>query len=316
MSSLSTPATGGPEPLLLLLDPAARQSDGESVRIAKDVLSGGTDVKVAYPETPSELDRVLSHRGRRRPVVIGSDLALQRVLQALYRQRELGTDPVGLVPVGRPEELAAARALGVPAAPVAAARAVLTGAARKLDLLVDDGGGVALGGVRISGSGARRPVGRPGGWRSLWAKLAAAEQGTVLDPEASPGADWSDRGDRSDRAGRVERVGRAGRTEPVEPARGEHSSRLRVEADGRLLADVHRPVRVVQVTLPGGEAAGEGVMEIVVRAPGALLRARAASISVAGRGFGYEADGRPVGPVRARTWTVHAGCWGLLLPAA
>ncbi|MFC5662992.1 diacylglycerol kinase [Kitasatospora misakiensis] len=310
MSSLSTPATGGPEPLLLLLDPAARQSDGESVRIAKDVLSGGTDVKVAYPETPAELDRVLSHRGRRRPVVIGSDLALQRVLQALYRQRELGTDPVGLVPVGRPAELAAARALGVPAAPVAAARAVLTGTARKLDLLVDDGGGVALGGVRISGSGARRPVGRPGGWRSLWAKLAAAEQGTVLAPEPAGRTEWRERGERG------ERGEGAGRTEQGEPVpRAEHSSRLRVEADGRLLADIHRPVRLVQVTLPAGEAAGEGVMEIVVRAPGALLRARAASISVAGRGFGYEADGRPVGPVRARTWTVHAGCWGLLLPA-
>ncbi|SDT71781.1 hypothetical protein SAMN05216371_4181 [Streptomyces sp. TLI_053] len=311
MSSLSTPATGGPEPLLLLLDPAARQSDGESVRIAKDVLSGGTDVKVACPETPSELDRVLSHRGRRRPVVIGSDLALQRVLQALYRQRELGADPVGLVPVGRPEELAAARVLGVPGAPVAAARAVLTGAARKLDLLVDDGGGVALGGVRISGGGTRRPAGRPGGWRSLWAKLAAAEQATALTPEPTGAGAGPDEAGGSARAGRS---GPTGRPERVEPARGEHSARLRVEADGRLLADVHRPVRVVQVTLPSGAAAGEGVMEIVVRAPGALLRARAASISVAGRGFGYEADGRPVGPVRARTWTVHAGCWGLLLP--
>ncbi|MFJ8435186.1 diacylglycerol kinase [Kitasatospora sp. NPDC094019] len=314
MSSLSTPATGGPEPLLLLLDPAARQSDGESVRIAKDVLSGGTDVKVACPETPSELDRVLSHRGRRRPVVIGSDLALQRVLQALYRQRELGADPVGLVPVGRPEELAAARALGVPPAPVAAARAVLTGAVRKLDLLVDDGGGVALGGVRISGAGARRPGGRPGGWRSLWAKLAAAEQATALTPGpigAAGGGEHPGPAGGSTRPGRAAPTARPDRTESV---RGEHSARLRVEADGRLLADVHRPVRVVQVTLPSGAAAGEGVMEIVVRAPGALLRARAASISVAGRGFGYEADGRPVGPVRARTWTVHAGCWGLLLP--
>ncbi|MFB6887889.1 diacylglycerol kinase [Kitasatospora sp. NPDC056327] len=307
MSSLSTPATGGPEPLLLLLDPAARQSDGESVRIAKDVLSGGTDVKVACPETPSELDRVLSHRGRRRPVVIGSDLALQRVLQALHRQRELGADPVGLVPVGRPEELAAARALGVPVTPVAAARAVLAGAARKLDLLVDDGGGVALGGVRIQGTGARRPagrpVGRPGGWRSLWAKLAAAEQATVLAPH------------RTGPAGVPARAAAAGPGAGAGPGRGEPSSRLRVEADGRLLADVHRPVRAVQVTLPAGDAAGGGVMEIVVRTPGALLRVRAASVSVAGRGFGYEADGHPVGPVRARTWTVHAGCWGLLLPA-
>ncbi|MCX4753855.1 diacylglycerol kinase [Kitasatospora purpeofusca] len=247
--------------------------------------------------------------------MIGSDLALQRVLQALYRQRELGADPVGLVPVGRPEELAAARALGVPGAPVAAARAVLTGTARKLDLLVDDGGGVALGGVRISGGGARRPGGRPGRWRSLWAKLAAAEQATVLTPERTGTGTAADgAGGGAGGSTRTGRTGPTGRPERGEPARGEHSARLRVEADGRLLADVHRPVRVVQVTLPSGAAAGEGVMEIVVRAPGALLRARAASISVAGRGFGYEADGRPVGPVRARTWTVHAGCWGLLLP--
>ncbi|MEV7185799.1 diacylglycerol kinase [Kitasatospora sp. NPDC101235] len=281
MSSLSTPATGGPEPLLLLLDPVARQTDGESVRIAKDVLCGGADAKVAFPESPSELDRVLSHRGRRRPVVIGSDLALQRVLQALHRQRELGAEPVGMVPVGRSEELAAARALGVPGEPVRAARAVLSGAPRRLDLLVDDGGGVALGGVRITGGGARRPVGRTGGWRSLWAKLAAAEQANALTPD---GAD--------------------------------HSSRVRVEADGRLLADVHRPVRLVQVTLPSGASDGTGEMEVVVAASGALVRARAASVSVVGRGFGYEADGHPVGPVRARTWTVHPGAWGLLLPAA
>ncbi|MCG6494882.1 acylglycerol kinase family protein [Kitasatospora sp. A2-31] len=293
MSSLSTPATGGPEPLLLLLDPAARQTDGESVRIAKDVLCGGADVKVAYPETPSELDRVLSHRGRRRPVVIGSDLALQRVLQALYRQRELGADPVGVVPVGRAGELTAARALGVPGAPVAAARAVLSGVPRKLDLLVDDGGGVALGGVRIAGGGVRRAVGRTSGWRSLWAKLAAAEQGTPLTSAARDGEEPDLGGGRAD-----------------------HSARLRVEADGRLLADVHRPVRVVQVTLPSGDGAGAGVMEIVVRTPGALVRARAATVSVAGRGFGYEVDGHPVGPVRARTWTVHPSAWGLLLPAA
>ncbi|MGW4894292.1 diacylglycerol kinase [Kitasatospora sp. NPDC004240] len=213
--------------------------------------------------------------------MIGSDLALQRVLQALHRQRELGADPVGLVPVGRAHELTAARALGVPGKPVPAARAVLTGVARKLDLLVDDGGGVALGGVRISGSGARRAVGRTGGWRSLWAKLAAAEQATSLTSGES----------------------------------GEHSSRLRVEADGKLIADVHRVVKVVEICLPTGDAVGEGVAEVLVRAPGTLIRARAASVSVTGRGFGYEADGHPVGPVRSRTWAVHAGAWGLLLPA-
>lgn len=274
MSSLSTPEDRAVDPdapgqLLVLLDPVARRTDGESVRIARDVLSGGADVKVALPESPSELDRVLAHRGRRRPVVIGSDLALQRVLQALHRQRELGSDPVGMVPVGRPETVATGRSLGVPAQPVAAARAVLHGAARKLDLLVDDGGGVVFGGVRLHG---HRP-GRPSGLRSLWAKLAAAEQGTSLTSE---------------------------------------QPRLRVEVDGRVLVDVHEPVHRLQIRL----AAGMGEMELLLHVAGGPRTVRAARLAVAGRGFGYEADGCRVGPVRARVWTVHPGVWQLLLPLA
>ncbi|MFE9427886.1 diacylglycerol kinase [Kitasatospora sp. NPDC006697] len=180
MSSQSTPAPQPPDaagapgtaPLLVLLDPAAKAADGEAVRIARDVLAGGADVKVVLPESAAELDRVLSHRGRRRPVVVGSDLALQRVVQALHQQGELAAGPVGLVPVGSGREVAIARSLGVPVEPVAAARAVLAGVPRQLGLLLDDGDGVVLGEVRIPG----RRQAHPSGWRSLWAKLITAEQ--------------------------------------------------------------------------------------------------------------------------------------------
>ncbi|PBC78457.1 diacylglycerol kinase-like protein [Streptomyces sp. TLI_235] len=271
MSSLSTPASrpdgrGAAEPLLVLVDPAAGRADGESVRIARDVLCGGADAKVALPESPSELDRVLSHRGRRRPVVIGSDQAVQKVLQALHRQRDLGTDPVGVVPVGPAASVLACRSLGVPEQPVAAARAVLGGAPRKLDLVVDDGGGVVLAELRI---GAEPRRGLPS-LRSLWAKRAAPDQATVPDPEATP---------------------------------------MRVEADGRLLVDVHERIRQLHVRPVGGE------LELVIRTGAAERRLRASALSVAGRGFGYTADGCPVGPVRHRTWTVHPGAWALLLPA-
>lgn len=274
MSSLSTPEgraadPGAPGQLLLLLDPAARRADGESVRIARDVLAGGADVKLVLPESPSELDRVLAHRGRRRPVVIGSDLALQRVLQALHRQRDLGAEPLGVIPVGRPEAVVAARSLGVPAEPVAAARAVIHGTARKLDLLVDDGGGVVLGEVRVHGGWSARP----GALRSLWAKLAAAEQGTPPVPDAH---------------------------------------RLRIEADGRLLADLPHAVHRLLVSLP----AGSGEMELRLHTAAGPRTLRAARLTVAGRGFGYEADGYRIGPVRTRVWTVHPGVWQLLVPAA
>ncbi|MFF7637357.1 diacylglycerol kinase [Kitasatospora sp. NPDC008050] len=276
MSSLSTPAprpsdAAGPPggaPLLVLLDPAAKEADGEAVRIARDVLAGGADVKVVVPESAGELDRVLAHRGRRRPVVIGADLALQRVVQALHQQRELGAGPVGLVPVGNGRAVLLARSLGVPLEPVAAARAVLAGVPRQLGLLLDDGDGVVLGEVRIPG----RQQSHSGGWRSLWAKLIAAEQ---VDPQ---------------------------------------SAQLRVEADGRALTGAGRPLRLVALRLPAGSA----LAEVLVRPSGpgsALLRVRAASVTVAGRTFGYEADGCPAGPVPARTWLAKPDAWGLLLPA-
>ncbi|MFD9129288.1 diacylglycerol kinase [Kitasatospora sp. NPDC059571] len=271
MSSLSTPASrpderGGRDPLLVLVDPAAGRADGESVRIARDVLCGGTDAKVALPENQSELDRVLSHRGRRRPVVIGCDLAVQRVLQALHRQRDLGSDPIGVVPVGRPPAVAACRSLGLPGEPVAAARTVLGGAPRKLDLLVDDGGGVVIAEVRIGERVRRGPL----SLRSLWAKLAAPDQATGSAAEGS---------------------------------------RLRVEADGRLLADVHERIRLLRVT------PAEGALEVALVLEGRSERLRAEALAVTGRGFGYAADGRPVHPVRHRTWTVLPGAWSLLLPA-
>ncbi|WP_332262175.1 hypothetical protein [Kitasatospora mediocidica] len=66
----------------------------------------------------------------------------------------------------------------MPTEPVAAARAVLTGVPRDFGMLLDEEDGVVLGEVRIPGRGQ----GHPGGWRSLWAKLVAAEQ---VEPEPS-----------------------------------------------------------------------------------------------------------------------------------
>jgi hypothetical protein len=252
--------------LLVVVDPAASRADGESVRIARDVLCGGADTKVALPESQSELDRVLSHRGRRRPVVIGCDLAVQRVLQALHRQRDLGSDPIGVVPVGRPSAVGTCRGLGLPAEPVAAARTVLAGAPRKLDLLLDDGGGVVIADLRVAGQVRRGPL----SLRSLWAKLAAPDQATGAAPEQP----W-----------------------------------LRVEADGRLLADVHQRLRLLRAT------PADGGLELVIALDGRSERLRVTTLTVTGRGFGYTADGRTVHPVRHRTWTVHPGAWALMLPA-
>lgn len=136
--------------LLVVIDPVARHGDGEAVRIAKDVLSAGATTKVCLPDGPEEFDRALARRGSRRPVVIGDDRALLRAVSVLYRRRELAGCALSLVPVGvSGGALSLARALGVPIGAVAAARTVLDGAERRLDLLVDDSDGVVLGALRI-----------------------------------------------------------------------------------------------------------------------------------------------------------------------
>lgn len=137
--------------LLVLIDPAARRSDGESVRIAKDVLCAGAAAKICLPDGPEEVERALARRGSRRPVVVGDHRALLRTVELLHRKRELADAALSVVPVGGAATVALARALGLPTDAVSAARTALDGAARRRDLLVDESGGVVLGGLRISG---------------------------------------------------------------------------------------------------------------------------------------------------------------------
>ncbi|RZB13436.1 diacylglycerol kinase, partial [Streptomyces sp. F001] len=98
--------------LLVVIDPVARRTDGESVRIAKDVLSAGAATKVCLPDGPEEFARALERRGSRRPVVVGDDRALMRAVSLLHRQRELAGCVLSVVPVG--SALGLAGALGVP----------------------------------------------------------------------------------------------------------------------------------------------------------------------------------------------------------
>ncbi|WP_078621776.1 diacylglycerol kinase [Streptomyces sp. NRRL S-244] len=145
MSHAGAPVGG----LLVLVDPVARRLDGESVRIAKDVLSAGAAAKICLPDSQEEFARALARRGHRQPVIVGDDRALVRAVGLLHRERGLGDGAVSLIPVGQLGSLGLARSLGVPLSAVAAARSVLDGAVRTRDLLVDDSDGVVLGDLRI-----------------------------------------------------------------------------------------------------------------------------------------------------------------------
>ncbi|MEV7124945.1 diacylglycerol kinase family protein [Streptomyces sp. NPDC093260] len=281
--------------LLVVIDPVARRTDGESVRIAKDVLGAGAAVKVCLPEDPEEFARALARRGSRRPVVIGDDRALLRAVTVLHRRRELAGCALSAVPVGGAVSLA--RSLGVPDSPVAAARAVLDGAERRLDLLVDDSDGVVLGALRIPPLVAR----------DVAAGATAVGQGP--GPGTGPGRDWL----RTCQSLVRTLVARPAR--PAADAGPAAPARLRVEVDGVTVVDLDQPVEAVSVA-PGDS----GRAEVEVRplsGPGAEaspLLARGRTVTVSGADFHYRADATVSGPVRTRTWRVREAAWGLVVP--
>lgn len=292
MSHAGAPVGG----LLVLVDPVARRLDGESVRIAKDVLSAGAAAKICLPDSREEFARALARRGHRQPVIVGDDRALVRAVGLLHRERALSEGAVSLIPVGPAGSLVLARQLGVPLSAVSAARAVLDGAVGMRDLLVDDSDGVVLGGIGIpappvrAGSGSRSGSGsggvpRPAG-PSVWSAYRSLVR-TFVRPAAGASAGSG----------------------------GGH--RLRVEADGEVLADVDRLVEDVVVSA----RAGDGLADVLVRmAAGTeadsdpVVRVRASAVTVSGPDFRYRSDGGITGPVRRRTWTLRPGAWGLTLP--
>ncbi|MFB7915302.1 diacylglycerol kinase [Streptomyces sp. NPDC056061] len=284
--SAAQPPGDGAHQLLVVIDPVARRTDGESVRIAKDVLSAGSHAKICLPEGPEEFARALSRRGCRRPVVIGDDHALRRAVALLHREREPAEKSLSLVPVGAAAALELAHSLGVPRGPVAAARTALDGAVRKLDLLVDDSDGIVLGALHIP---ARSELPRdtsfsaPTGVTAVWDTCRSLVR-TLVRPT------------------------------PSKPPDAPRAHRLRVEADGVLLNDLGHPVESVTVTSQGGDS---GLAEVVIRPSAAApVTAEAKAVTVSGADFRYRADIQLGGPVRTRTWTVRAGAWGLMLPVA
>ncbi|MFI1755051.1 diacylglycerol kinase family protein [Streptomyces sp. NPDC020571] len=303
-TSSSANSSARSDQLLVVVDPVARRLDGESVRIAKDVLSAGAPhTKVCLPDGPEEFARALGRRGSRRPVVVGDDSALLRAVALLHRQRELAGCVLSVVPVG--SALGLARSLGLPTGAVAAARAVLDGAERRLDLLVDDSDGVVLGAVGIPPAPAPAP--------------APVRQRAQTHAGTGPGAGPGEPGPvrpwlrTCQSLVRTLAASRPARTAVAPGAAG--PVRLRVEVDGVTLVDLDQPVAAVTV-MPG--AGGMAVVEVrllSVDAQASPLTASGRTVTVSGAHFRYRADAVVCGPVGTRTWVARKGAWGLTLPA-
>ena len=261
-------------------------------------------MEVVSTATPEELDAALDGCGDRRLVVAGGDGSLHLAVTRLRARGELRDRPIALVPLGTGNDLA--RALGLPLDPAEAARLVVNGTPRPLDLLVDDVGGIVVNAAHV-GIGAD-----------------AAELAGALKP----------------------RLGAA--AYPIGAVRAGFRTtgwRLKVEVDGRLVADDHR--RTLMVGIGNGRGIGggtpllphalvdDGLLDVMVsQATGPFARirfgaaltsgehltdpqvrfARGRSVTVSGEPVGVNSDGETGVEVRRRTWTVSPGAWTLVRP--
>ncbi len=303
------------DPLLVISNSDAGTADQEALERGLVVLRSEASVELASTSTPSELDGVLHRAGSRRIVVAGGDGSLHAVIAALYRRHDLKGAVLGLLPLGTGNDFA--RHLDIPLDVEEAARAILHGTVRPIDLMVDEVGGVVVNNVHV-GVGAEAAT-KGAGWKE---RLGSVGIGGV-------------------------NLGRLGY--PIGVAQAivmPPTLRLRVEVDGEVVNDLDQPVLMVAIgngssvgggaeLTPAADATDGRVDVLVSRAVGPLARVaysaqvlvrrhaerddvlalRGEQVSVSGAEFWCSADGEVYGPERQRTWRVEPAAYSMVVPA-
>ncbi|UFN42613.1 diacylglycerol/lipid kinase family protein [Nocardioides okcheonensis] len=300
--------------LLVITNAGAGTSDEENLATALAVLREEASVEVARTSNPGELDGVLHRAGGRTVVVAGGDGSMHAVVTALHKRRELSGATLALLPMGTGNDFA--RGNDIPLDIAEAARLVLTGEPRPVDLLLDETGNVVVNNVHV-GVGAQA---------------------------SRKGAKWKGRLG-SIGVGKVN-LGKLGY--PIGAALSAFhppSWRLRVEVDGEVVNDVDRPVLMVAIgngaNVGGGTELNpdadteDGRLDVMIsRAvrPTAkvgyvvglsrgrhderddVVTLRGRSVKVSGDEFWLSADGEISGPERSRSWRLESGAYRMILP--
>jgi YegS/Rv2252/BmrU family lipid kinase len=302
------------DPLLVITNDDAGTADEEALKAALEILRKHCSVDLQTTSNPGELDGVLQRAGGRRIIVAGGDGSLHAVVSALYRRHDLDEAVVGLLPMGTGNDFA--RTLGIPLDLEEAARVVLSGEVRRLDLVVDELGEVVVNNVHV-GAGAQA---------------------------SRRGARWKERLGRVG-VGRVN-LGRLGYPlGAVQSAFQPPSVHLHVELDGEVVTDVDRPVLMVAIgngaNVGGGteltpEADPEdGKVDVMIsHAVGAVAKVgyalhlsrgehhhrddvqylRGSQVTISGDAFWISADGEISGPERQRSWHVEPAAYSFVVP--
>ena len=137
-------------PVLIITNANAGSSDRDSIDVALAVLRSECEVEVAASHGVDQLDQILKEVGNRTIVVAGGDGSLHSVIAALYSKGDLTGRRVALLPMGTGNDFA--RALDLPMDPESAARVIVSGAPRPIDLIVADDGEVVVNGVHAGAS--------------------------------------------------------------------------------------------------------------------------------------------------------------------
>jgi YegS/Rv2252/BmrU family lipid kinase len=302
------------DPLLVITNRDAGTSDEVSLQRALSVLRERASVEVQATSNPGELDGVLHRAGSRRIIVAGGDGSLHAVVAALHRRNDLKNAVLGLLPLGTGNDFA--RATGIPLDIEEAARVVLDGTPRRMDLVVDELGEVVVNGVHVgAGANASRRGHR---WKERLGSIGVGQVnlGRLGYPIGALLTAWRP---------------------PL--------IRLHVEVDGEVVNDVDD--KILMVAIGNGSSVGggaeltpeakpdDGKLDVMIsRAtrPGERLMyavrlgfarhhlaegatyLRGSSVSVAGGPFWCSADGEIYGPERQRTWHVEPEAYSMVLP--
>jgi YegS/Rv2252/BmrU family lipid kinase len=300
--------------LLVITNADAGTSDEERLAISLSILREKASVEGAKTSNPGELDGVLHRAGGRTVVVSGGDGSMHAVVTALHKRRELEGATLGLLPMGTGNDFA--RGNDIPLEIEDAARLVLEGRPRKVDLIVDETGHVVVNNVHV-GVGAQ-------------ASRKGAKWKTRLGPLG---------------VGKVN-LGKLGY--PIGAALSAFhppSWRLRIELDGRVVNDVDRPVLMVAIGNGGNVGGGtelnpdadteDGQLDVMIsRAVKPLAKLgyvnrlrrgdhdqrddvvtlRGTSVKVSGQDFWLSADGEIDGPERSRSWRLEPAAYSMILP--
>lgn len=120
----------------MVVNAAAGSSEQERVEAAVAVLRGGGPTELVTTEDLDALTEALRRVDGRTLVIAGGDGSMHAAVGALWRDDALSDATLGLVPLGTGNDLATG--LDIPEDPQDAARAILQGGPRALDLITTE----------------------------------------------------------------------------------------------------------------------------------------------------------------------------------